>query len=203
MHQTKRVLSILLALLLGLTTLSSAAMASDTIDPNAPIITKPPSATVKGNSIALEVSARLPDGATGELSYLWYRYYNMFSSTPVAAGASATVDVFRKPITDYRNFDQILNHLLVYPTYYVEITNTYEDGDGNTKTSTIRSDGIQVMIAMSLTDAISEFWEYGSEGRTNTAAGVFFMMVTLPILLPAYVWSRISFVSISIMSLFR
>jgi len=204
MRHTKRALSILLALLLCITVFAPMAAASDSVDPYAPIFIKQPKVTLKGTTtVVLEVDARLPDGVTGELSYHWYRYYNMFSSTHVAAGASVTVDDDRKPINDYRNFDQVLDYLLIYPTYYVEITNTYEDGDGNTKTSTITSDGVQVIIATPLIDVISECWEYGSEGRTKTAAGIFFLMVTLPTILPAFIWSRFSFVAIYFMSLFR
>ena len=210
MKHTKRVLSILLALLLGLTALTPAIMASEPADPYAPILNKRPRVTVKKDTITLSADAQLPEGVTGELTYDWYLYESMLSSKYVAAGASITVEAARRPIHNYWDFGEVLSHLLVYPTYYVQVTNVYEDADGTRKHSTATSEGVQIILPQSLFGTIAEYfkfgseeWDFGKEGETDKAAGIFFVTMAMPVLFPAYLWSRVQFAIISVLSLFR
>jgi len=207
----KRVLSILLAMALGLGLLVPAFAMEDELPGEAfaaqeqsyaPIITKQPSARANGSySITLEVEACLPEGVTGELQYRWYFYKSMFSSYIVATQASAVIDIERTTIDNYCNLEDVVSHLLAEPVYYAEITNVYEDDEGNIVSARTRSEGIRVYAAMSLFDALGEYWTYGSEGGAKIAAGVFFMATTLPILLPAFLLSRVSIAFYSLMSL--
>lgn len=204
--KTKRVLSFILALMLGLALLIPAgALNIEPADPNAPIISRLHARHISGTTVALAVEAKLPESTTGELSYRWYLYENMFSSKFVAEGANPTVEIARKPIENYWDFDQVIDNLLPWATYYVYITNTYTDEGGNTKTSTIISDGIQVTMAIPLWTALSEYWQFGIvvENGTFFGAGVFFLAMTMPIFLPAFIYSRFLFAFASVIALFR
>ena len=82
MKTTKRILSVLLALALGLALGLALVVPAVAVTakggPNAPIITKEP-VTFKlvltpkfvGDTITLEIEAKLPDGVEGDLSYAW------------------------------------------------------------------------------------------------------------------------------------
>jgi len=202
MKTTKRIISITIALVLGLTLLVPA-MAAQPVDPNAPIITKLHARHISGTTVALAVEAKLPEGATGELSYHWYLYENMFSSKFVAEGANPTVEIARRPVRDHWDFSQAVESFLATATYYVVVTNTYTDDEGNTQTATIDSDGIRVAMALPLRDTLSEYWEFGSDGRTNPVGGTVFMVITSPVLFPAFMVSRFLHAITFIVYLFR
>jgi len=73
MKTAKRVLSIALALLLGVGLLVPGVSAA--ADPNAPVITKVPEfpASVRlGERFVVEIEAALPDGVNGIITYAWY-----------------------------------------------------------------------------------------------------------------------------------
>ena len=93
--KTKRILAVLITLTLGLALLAPAALASEAVDPNAPIITRQPSvpAIVRiGRTLTLELQAQLPEGAQGELSVVWHGFgSSAINDTIVADGASVTI----------------------------------------------------------------------------------------------------------------
>ena len=143
MITTKRVLSIALALLLGLAVL--APMASAAGDPNAPIITMQPKAektTVQvGKELKLEAQAQLPDGAKGTLSYAWYAYEDWTDPTarPIATGAKITIPVTQKMIGDP-------SILAIAGNYYVVVTNTYKNNQGKTQKAYSKSDDVFITL---------------------------------------------------------
>jgi hypothetical protein len=141
MALTKRVLSIALALLLGLGLL--APMASAAVDPNAPVITKQPSSSLKyiktGKSFTLTVQADLLIGAEGTLSYAWYESPgNQLIATGSAARITATASNGSMFPSSY---------------YYVVITNTYNDENGDQQTASIQSDTVEVGVVNSIMGA--------------------------------------------------
>jgi len=134
MKTTKRVLSILLAILLGLALL--APMASAAGDPAyAPIITKQPKASVTvltTKDLVLEVEAKLPDGVQGTLSYEWYR-----DGRKVDGNGAKLV---------YRS-GGIASH---DSRFWAVITNTYIDDEGQEQTASLTSDTCTVSFKSSL-----------------------------------------------------
>jgi hypothetical protein len=79
MKTTKRVLSVLLALALGVALVVSAGAIWILNAPYAPIITllpQMPDIINVGDKLILEVEAELPEGVDGELSYAWYKHFD-------------------------------------------------------------------------------------------------------------------------------
>ena len=164
MKTTKRVLSIALALLLGLAVLAPMASAAD--DPNAPVITKQPcnpynrSATLflqAGNAFHLEVEAALPEGSQGTLSYAWYDYNWQPGDTspPVATGAS--VDIHTTEDTVIAGGVRLSFATII--DYCVVATNTWLDDEQVQQSASRRSDIVQVRLFLDYGAAISRHWE--------------------------------------------
>jgi len=121
MKTTKRVLSIALTLLLGFALLAPGVMAE--ANPNAPIVIAAPPEEIRrniGETLVLEVEAKLPEGVQGELSYEWSTTYNPFAE-PIGAGPKLTWTIPEDAGT--------------YHVFSVKITNTYVDGEGETQTA--------------------------------------------------------------------
>jgi len=114
MKTTKRILSLLLALALGLALLVPAMAADE--DPYAPIITKQftvPSSIRTSDTLVLEIEAELPQGVTGELSYAWYDLSWGTRQTLIGSGPKLELDMKYAGIV----------------TIGCRVTNTYMDGN--------------------------------------------------------------------------
>jgi len=139
MALTKRLLSVALAVLLGLAALAPGVMAED--DPYAPIITKQPKASVTvfvGKTLVLEVEAELSDGVEGTLSYAWYSYSNQYGTRKIGNSANLVL-----PITDdmFDTFGESEKHSI-----YAVVTNTYVDEEGQEQTASTESDPSSVTM---------------------------------------------------------
>jgi len=142
---TKRVLSIALALALGLAVLVPEVWAAG--EPNAPIITMQPKAektTVQvGKELKLEAQANLPDGIKGTLSYAWYAYVDWTDpgTKPIATGAKVSIPVTQ----DMIGFgDPAI--LAIAGNFYVVVTNTYKDSQGKTQKAYTKSDDVFIAL---------------------------------------------------------
>ena len=142
MKHTKRLLCIALSLVLCAALLVPATAASD--DPNAPVITQQP----VGNDIIrlndtleLSVQAHAPNGGT--LSYAWYAAEGAsnLEEKLVVTGSTMRIPITKDLIQKYLRFGYF-----VFCEFYVVVTNTYVDEDGNTKTASIKSDSLTVVI---------------------------------------------------------
>lgn len=190
MAQTKRVLSILLALSLGMALLVPA-FATDEPDPNAPVITKQPMTRKivirEGKDIKLEVEARLPDGVEGMLSYAWYDYNWQLGDTtePVAIGAKTTLRAV-PPEDEESHFP-----------YCVVVTNTYRDSGGNEKTASKKSDSMDVFVMFSWSRTTREKLAsvYSENGLAMTIVSVLGMIAgfifSWPVMLADWVMTLI------------
>ena len=120
MKQSKRILAMALALALGLALFAPGVLAAD---PNAPVITRQPMerTTIRtGQTLRLEVEARLPDGVTGDLSVTWHAYdwpYGI-DTGPLATGA---VLEYKIPVAMLMGSTSHNYH------FYAKITGTYVD----------------------------------------------------------------------------
>jgi len=148
MKTTKRLLSLLLALALGLA-LCVPAFAADEADPYAPIITKQPIEYItvrEGKKLVLEITAKLPDGIQGKLSYDWF---TEFGSEAIASGARASIPITRDMLYGMTGF-----------TYYfnVVVTNTYTDDNGEEQTASITSDTVSARVYPGYGMALAYAW---------------------------------------------
>ena len=122
MKKTKRILTVLLTLALGLTLLVPVA-AAGTSDPYAPIITKEPKSPMDvyvGDTITLEIGAKVPDGIDGELSYVWKYAGEVLGTEP--------------------KLDLVITEAMGKNTFtyiWVYVTNTYTDENGEMQTNTV------------------------------------------------------------------
>ena len=202
MKITKRVLAVLLALTLGLALLAPAAAAIG----ESPVIVKdiveptPGKREVQISStsykLALEVDARLPEGAEGPLRYEWYeetrgaaRYGNpingfVYTTNVIEGqtGAKATISLSKEDAAKGA----------VYKRYYVKVSYTYMD-NGQERTASAVSGKKEVSYHASLWDSIVGMYsEVGSllspasaawEKALGVAIAVFGTLL-LPILAP-------------------
>jgi len=127
----KRMLSILLALALGLALVIPAFAEAVEGGPYAPIITKEPDFPdifYIGDILVLDVEAKLPDSVDGELSYAWYDTWTndwddfQKRNVPIATGASIEQKI---PF----DTDSLIG---------VVVTNTYTDEHGEIQTAHTR-----------------------------------------------------------------
>jgi len=105
------------------------------------IISQPVGGTViSGDSHSFTVTANSPDD--GAISYQWYSNtiaYNT-SGTPITG---ATLAIYNPPTSTTGTY-----------YYFVEITNTIaNNGDGGTKTATVRSNAVTLIVALPITSA--------------------------------------------------
>jgi len=188
MALTKRILSIALALLLGLALFAPGVSAE--ADPNAPIITRQPKPLVimfAGNTLNLEVVASLPAGSNGTLRIDWYDYdWQPGDETqPVATGAKAAIPI---EVSQYNLIDSP-DVSTMEINYYAVLTNTYTDGEGNIQIVSVKSDPVEVTIIQPLRKVLSDLRDFSAYYGTFAVVFTFFM--TLPSLLfdllPAYI----------------
>jgi len=156
MKQSKRILAIALALVLGLALFAPGVSAAD-----APVITKQPmeKTTIQtGQTLRLEVEAKLPDGATGELSVVWHAYdwpYGI-DTGPLATGAALA---YKIPVAMLGGNTSRNYH------FYAKITGTYVDQGGITRTVDMESKSTKVLILASFADGIRMAFTGGSTLR--------------------------------------
>jgi len=149
----KRILSIALALALGLALLIPA-MAVEPADPYAPIITRQPGEFLSfdmftsGSKLNLMVDAQLPADVTGTLSYVWYE---MSSDEPVATGQAVTITA------DYIDDGGIFK-VFAFCEYYAIVTNTYIDEDDAEQTASVQSDAVSITILNRLGAGLASIW---------------------------------------------
>ena len=143
----KRMLSIALVIVLGLA-LFIPTMAAETeeTNPNAPIITRQPSAPsliLAGNSLLLEVQAELPEGVEGELSFSWYM--TALFIYPELVGTDAQVEIPASVFIQYTVDVQL------FPrggfNFYVVVTNTFADEYGQEQTASVTSNEVRLNAA--------------------------------------------------------
>jgi len=171
----KRIFCILLALVLGLALVVPAFAAAD---PNAPIITKQPTRAIPiyiqaGKTLNLEVQASLPqggEGSNGTLSYAWYE--NM--TGPIPSGAKLSIST---------TIPSSLNDAIQNFTYYVVVTNTYTDAQGQQQTAPIQSNSVAVVTYIPLGNLFMSLWETMQFGK-GPAVGALALAATSPLLLP-------------------
>jgi len=185
MAQTKRLLSIALALLLGLAVFAPGVSAAD---PNAPIITKQPKAVVymfAGNTLNLEIAATLPAGSNGTLSIEWYDDDWQL----IATGANVKIDM---PVADV-NLLADTNAAVQDLTYFAVVTNTYEDSEGQTQTVSLESNHTEVTLIQPIGKLFSDYWEFAQFGNgpvygllIGTMAAPFLLPLTVFVFLPSY-----------------
>jgi len=183
MALTKRLLSIALALLLGLAVLAPGVMAED--DPNAPVITKQPTTKFRfsipyvqaGTPLAIEALAVLPEGAKqGTLSYAWYDYDWQPGDTklPVTTGASASI-----PTTEDMLFKAIeatgIKSAYADLNYCVVVTNTWFDDEQTQQSTFIKSEVVKVKLFADYGTAITIYWKDAMDD------GFFKFLVNLPL----------------------
>ena len=152
MKVIKRFLGIALAfvLALGLFVPAVAVEAGET-NPMAPIITHQPNAGLRiiaarvGSDITLRVRAALPEGVEGELSFAWFQYgYD----EPFATGAQATIEFSME-------LREVHFGLL---SFYVVVTNTYLDDEGQEQTVSVTSQTTDVAYFHTIPSYISNQW---------------------------------------------
>ncbi|MDR2686256.1 MAG: hypothetical protein LBB75_00765 [Oscillospiraceae bacterium] len=128
MKTTKRVLSIALALLLGLgLVVPSAALTSGSYPPVFKRLVLTPSLVFVGDTLTVEVIAEVPAGVDGVLSYAWYDFplnSNITDRDPIATGSK-----FEWVMTE-----DMLKPAGSYNYIYVVVTNTYTDENGEVQT---------------------------------------------------------------------
>ncbi|MCL2495417.1 MAG: hypothetical protein FWE98_07165 [Oscillospiraceae bacterium] len=154
MKTTKRLLSILLAVLLGLGLLAPGAGAT-AIDPNTPVITMQPKSYVlmtNGRTLTLEVAAVLPEGSNGSLSYAWYEGWEPEEDAdPIATGAKLVIPMKRELLYPGDEFG--------YDFYFsVVVTNTYIGTEGVEQTASTESEYSFVNVLFTTKDVLSNFW---------------------------------------------
>jgi len=150
MKTTKRLLSIALALLLGLAVLAPMASAAD--DPAyAPIITVQPKSQVTmftGNDLVLEVEAELPEGIEGTLSYEWYCYSSRSGTTKVGTDAKLVLPITKNMLYDITQLEYRI---------YAMVTNTYNDDEGQNQTASTKSNSCTATVGLRLGDFIVSY----------------------------------------------
>jgi len=170
MKITKRLLSIALALVLGLGLLVPAFAAAE-IDPNAPIILRQPNEAAFlfiGDTLRLTVEARLPQGSEGTLSFAWYYYEPEFDEEPKAIGAGQNLTL---AIThDFFYGDATPEERAMYAGkiyhFYVVVTNDFTDEDGQLQSVPVQSESAEVVCAGSHWRMVFEYLElYGRRIR--------------------------------------
>ena len=189
MKTTKRILSIALALALGLAVLAPMASATE-IDPNAPIITQQPRAPIylfASKTLNLEVAAVLPEGNSGTLSYAWYDYdwQPGDETSPIATNPKLTIS----PIFD-PDGDSSVSQKLVF---YAVATNTYIDSEGVTETAFMKSQPVKVTLIQPFGKVFSGMFENLLDKYSFFSATIGIIggtLISLPlivfILLPCY-----------------
>ena len=187
----KRFLSLALALVLGLA-MFIPAFAADAVDPNAPIITKQPGKNAigfflkAGEDLELEVTAQLPEGIEGELSYAWYDWndYNRGNEAkPVAIGEKVTILTSENMVVNEESPPKSIS--VKEFAYCVVVTNTYVDAGNVEQTASICSEPVVVSLFLPLGSIFSSIWnDLRSEG------GIFYSIIKLvlmsPFLLPSF-----------------
>ena len=147
MKHSKRILAIALILALGLALFAPGVGAAD---PYAPVITKQPiekTAIRTGETLRLEVEAKLPDGVTGDLSVTWHAYdwpYGI-DTGPLATGAALE---YKIPVSMLMGSTSHNYH------FYAKITGTYVDQGGITRTVNMESKSTKVLILASFADGL-------------------------------------------------
>jgi len=158
MKTTKRVLSIALACVIALA-LFVPAIATETANPNAPIITRQPNRPARpyvraGNNLDLSVQAVLPQGVEGALSFEWFELGN---DEPIATGASVLIPTSRDMVTITSSINWYI---------YAVITNTYIDEDGVEQAISVTSNMVVAVVFVSywhtLENLYRDAWERGA-----------------------------------------
>jgi len=150
MKATKRILSLLLALALGLALIAPALCVpafADNDPAYAPIITKQPKnplIPLAKSTIQLDVSANLPDGVDGILSYAWYNCDWQPGVTAEPIGADAKLSFY----TDTGSKNKLNSSF----TLCVVVTNTYTDENGDAQTASAKSELITFTTMFRLRD---------------------------------------------------
>jgi len=183
MKRTKRILSLLLALALGLALLIPAAAADD-IDPYAPIITKQPARSVyrlTDQELKLEIEATLPEGCDS-LSIAWYDYDWQPGDTmpPVATGASVLIPIDPGDVNIMDNWNILFRTI----NYYAVVTSTYTDSDGQEQTVSVKSDAAEVTVLLALGKLVADIWEYAQNGN-GPLFGIAVLAPGFPVVFPA------------------
>ena len=156
MKHTKRLLCILLGLVLCTALLVPSAAASN--DPNAPVITQQP---VKIESVhlneTLELSVQAYAENGGTLSYAWYDidWTPDSKEKPIATGATMRLPITKGLIQDYFRVGYIVS-----AEFCVVVTNTYVDENGSTKTASVKSDPVDIIIVNSLGRGMLDFLSF-------------------------------------------
>ena len=161
MKITKRILSFALALVLG-AGLLVPAVANEPVDPNAPIITKQPTAPLTiltGRMLTLEVQAQLPEDKQGTLSYAWYYINNETNNEAELIGTGARIEI---PTSSLGIDDpEVLGSEIFFPgglfDFFVVVTNTYIDDEGQEQTASITSDSVIFLVVFRPIDVITVF----------------------------------------------
>ena len=194
MKTTKRILSTLLAVLLGLALLAPMASAATAGDPAyAPIITKQPKAqaTVFTNKdLVLEVEAKLPDGAPGTLSYEWYRNGYKIDGND----AKLIYPITDSLITKWDAFN-------VTNEFHVKVTNTYFDETSEEQTVSVESNTSTVRIVMRLGSFLQYLSEMFMTGAFQLLAHPY-LLIMLPLIAIMPIWFSFAYIGIFISSLF-
>jgi len=183
MKITKRILSVVLALVLGLGLFLPVMAFSPAPNPNAPIITQQPGGTLTAlywradDDLILEVQAAPPTGMQGTLSFEWFDvvWTSDSEAEPIATGARAVIPTTTM-LTDFNEYvDSGLSGIMAYWFFCVVVTNTYIDDDGEEQTAFVRSDIIEVRLFANIPAAWRAFW---------TMWPPFPTIVVAPVLLP-------------------
>jgi len=183
MKHPKRVLSLLLALALGLA-LCVPAFAVEPADPNAPIITKQPKGLfilAVGQELKLEIKAQLPEGSEGTLSIAWYDYdWQPGDETPpIATGEimSITITEDMLSIADGMPF--------WFAQFCAVATHTYVDADETEQILSIKSDladGVLInKIIPGATFMFREFYQICGGGFLGVVINILFSPIFVPL----------------------
>jgi len=175
MKTAKRILSIALALALGLLALVPAtALSIEENDPNAPVVTTAwlEYRVLHGETFDGIILAQLPEGVDGQLSAAWYFGDVLLGSAPVAGG-SARITMTATPDMPPETWLRAV------------VTNTYTDGDGREQTASAALEK-RIFVQSPMAPVFKDILRLG-----NTRVGGRFD-ITLDVRLPEGVEGKIS-----------